>query len=55
VAGAVRPGSIVLLHDAHPWTAQAVRLILRNLKRQHLHPVTLQTLLELDPPRGHCA
>lgn len=55
VAETVRPGSIVLLHDAHPWTPRAVRLILRSLTRQHLRPVTLQTLLELDPPGGRCA
>ena len=30
----VRPGSIVLMHDLHPWTASVVRRLLRTLHRR---------------------
>jgi peptidoglycan/xylan/chitin deacetylase (PgdA/CDA1 family) len=50
VAAGVRPGSIVLLHDSHPWTAHAVGLVLAELRARRLHPVTVTDLLELDPP-----
>jgi peptidoglycan/xylan/chitin deacetylase (PgdA/CDA1 family) len=50
VAAGVRPGSIVLLHDAHPWTARAVGLVLAELRARRLRPVTVTDLLELDPP-----
>lgn len=54
VGAAVRPGSIVLLHDSHAWTAEAVRLILGRLHARRLHPVTVPTLLERDPPGPGC-
>jgi peptidoglycan/xylan/chitin deacetylase (PgdA/CDA1 family) len=50
VARAVRPGSIVLLHDTHPWTADAVASILRVLRAKHLRPVSVPDLIERDPP-----
>jgi len=55
VLAGVRPGSIVLLHDAHAWTPAAVRAIVRGLRVRHLRPVTVPTLLELDPPTGRAA
>ena len=52
----VRPGSIVLLHDAHPWTPRVASSILRELRRRHLRPVTVPELLVVDPPRrGRCS
>ncbi len=53
VLARVRPGAIVLLHDAHPWTASAARAIVAGLRARHLRPVTVTTLLERDPPRLH--
>src|SRR5262245_27063384 len=50
VAAGVRPGSVVLLHDSHPWTARAVRLVLAELRTLRLRAVTATDLLELDPP-----
>jgi peptidoglycan-N-acetylglucosamine deacetylase len=50
VLEAVRPGSIVLLHDAHPWNPGVVRALVRGLRARRLRPVTLPTLFELDPP-----
>ena len=50
----LRPGAIVLLHDAHPWTPAATRAIVRAIRRRHLKPVTLARMLTLDPPRGRC-
>jgi peptidoglycan-N-acetylglucosamine deacetylase len=46
----VRAGSIVLLHDSHPWTAAAAVAIVRGLRTRHLRPVTVTALLERDPP-----
>jgi peptidoglycan/xylan/chitin deacetylase (PgdA/CDA1 family) len=50
------PGAIVLLHDAHPWTAKVVRRVLAAARRRHLRPVTVPRLLEIDPPtpRENC-
>lgn len=50
VLDSVRPGSIVLLHDLHPWTGAAAAAIVQGLRARHLRPVTVPTLLELDPP-----
>lgn len=50
VDAGLRPGAIVLLHDAHPWTASATAEIIRELRARHLKPVTLPDLLERDPP-----
>ena len=51
VLTAVRPGSIVLMHDAHPWTADAATAIVRGLRARRLKPVTVTTLLERDAPK----
>jgi peptidoglycan/xylan/chitin deacetylase (PgdA/CDA1 family) len=50
VLAAVRPGSIVLMHDAHPWTADAAAAIVRALRARRLKTVTAATLLDRDPP-----
>jgi peptidoglycan/xylan/chitin deacetylase (PgdA/CDA1 family) len=50
VEGAVRPGSIVLLHDIHPWTPVAIGRLLPWLDRHGLQPVSVPELLRLDPP-----
>ncbi|HYY64937.1 MAG TPA: polysaccharide deacetylase family protein [Gaiellaceae bacterium] len=50
VEGKVQPGSIVLLHDIHPWTLAAVRRLLPWLERRGLWPVSVPELLRLDPP-----
>lgn len=50
VVRALRPGAIVLLHDAHPWTARVVRVVLAAARRRHLRPVTVPELVEHDPP-----
>jgi peptidoglycan/xylan/chitin deacetylase (PgdA/CDA1 family) len=55
VLASVRPGSIVLLHDAHAWNSAVVRAIVRGLHARRLRPVTLPTLLELDPPTTRAA
>jgi peptidoglycan-N-acetylglucosamine deacetylase len=54
VLAEARPGSIVLLHDAHVWAPAAARAIVRGLRLRRLRPVTVPTLLEVDPPRGRC-
>ena len=46
----LKPGAIVLLHDAHPWTGKVVRSVLAAARRRHLWPVTVPRLLEVDPP-----
>lgn len=50
VESTVRPGSIVLLHDIHPWTLAAVRRLLPWLARRGLRLVSVPELLRLDPP-----
>jgi peptidoglycan/xylan/chitin deacetylase (PgdA/CDA1 family) len=50
VVSQARPGSIVLLHDSHPWTAAIVPAMVRGLRARRLRPVTITTLLEHDPP-----
>jgi peptidoglycan/xylan/chitin deacetylase (PgdA/CDA1 family) len=50
VESEVQPGSIVLLHDIHPWTLVAVRRLLPWLERRGLRPVSVPELLRLDPP-----
>lgn len=42
--GAVRPGSVVLMHDIHATTVQAVPTILDALARQRYHFVTISQL-----------
>ena len=50
VEGAVQPGSIVLLHDIHPWTLAAVRRLLPWFARHGLRLVSVPELLRLDSP-----
>jgi peptidoglycan/xylan/chitin deacetylase (PgdA/CDA1 family) len=50
VESEVQPGSIVLLHDIHPWTPVAVRRLLPWLERRGLRPVSLPELLRFDAP-----
>jgi peptidoglycan/xylan/chitin deacetylase (PgdA/CDA1 family) len=46
----LRPGSIILLHDLHPWTVRALPPILRAIRLRGLRAVSVQELLALDPP-----
>jgi peptidoglycan/xylan/chitin deacetylase (PgdA/CDA1 family) len=50
VEATVAPGSIVLLHDIHPWTLVAVRRLLPWFERHGLRLVSVPELLRLDPP-----
>jgi peptidoglycan/xylan/chitin deacetylase (PgdA/CDA1 family) len=50
VDAGLRPGAIVLLHDIHPWTLQALPGILDAIARRGLRTVTVPQLLALDPP-----
>jgi peptidoglycan/xylan/chitin deacetylase (PgdA/CDA1 family) len=50
VEATVAPGSIVLLHDVHPWTLVAVRRLLPWFERHGLRLVSVPELLRLDPP-----
>ena len=50
VEGTVAPGSIVLMHDIHPWTLVAVRRLLPWFERRGLRLVSVPELLRLDPP-----
>ena len=53
VLAAVRPGSIVLLHDGggpRGQTVKAIPLILKGLRARGLKPVMVSELLEQDPP-----
>ncbi|MGN6430754.1 MAG: polysaccharide deacetylase family protein [Gaiellaceae bacterium] len=50
VEAAAAPGSIVLLHDIHPWTLVAVRRLLPWFERHQLRLVSVPELLRLDPP-----
>jgi len=55
VLSAVRPGAIVLMHDAggeRSQTVQALPFIIRALRRRHLRLVTVPRLLRDDPPAG---
>lgn len=48
-ASAAKPGDIVLMHDIHPWSVDAVDQIAKNLKAKGFHLVTLTTLLGGNP------
>jgi peptidoglycan/xylan/chitin deacetylase (PgdA/CDA1 family) len=50
VEAGARPGSIVLLHDIHPWTVVAVRRLLPWFHHHALWPVSVPELLRIDPP-----
>jgi peptidoglycan-N-acetylglucosamine deacetylase len=49
----LRPGAIVLLHDIHPWTVQAMPAILRAARARGYRLVSIPELLVLDPPSAH--
>jgi peptidoglycan/xylan/chitin deacetylase (PgdA/CDA1 family) len=46
----LRPGSIILLHDLHPWTVRALPRILQAIRVRGLRAVSVQELLAIDPP-----
>ena len=46
----LRPGAIVILHDIHPWTVNAVPAILRAARLRGLRAVSVPELVALDPP-----
>ncbi|HST15791.1 MAG TPA: polysaccharide deacetylase family protein [Gaiellaceae bacterium] len=46
----LRPGSIILLHDLHPWTVRALPWILQAIHARGLRAVSVQELLAIDPP-----
>ncbi|UOQ92034.1 polysaccharide deacetylase family protein [Halobacillus shinanisalinarum] len=48
----VAPGSIVLLHDIHPSTADALPQLLTSLEKQGYQMVTVSQLLELREKKG---
>jgi peptidoglycan-N-acetylglucosamine deacetylase len=48
----LRPGAIVVLHEIHPWTIDALPEILRQIRLRGLRAVSVPELLALDPPRG---
>ena len=56
VIGELRPGAIVLMHDIHPWTIQAMPAILRAAHARGIRLVSVPELLVLDPPgeTQHC-
>jgi len=51
VIAGLQPGAIVLMHDIHPWTVEALPTILRALAARGLQAVSVPELLALDPPR----
>jgi peptidoglycan/xylan/chitin deacetylase (PgdA/CDA1 family) len=52
----LRPGAIVLMHDIHPWTIEAMPAILEAIEARGLRAVSIPELLVLDPPTAnqHC-
>lgn len=46
----LHPGSIILMHENRGQTVRALATIIPALKRSHLTPVTLPTMLSSDPP-----
>jgi peptidoglycan-N-acetylglucosamine deacetylase len=50
VLAGLRPGAIVLMHDLHPWTLQALPQILRAIRLRGLRAVSVPELLALDEP-----
>ena len=49
----LRPGAIVLMHDIHPWTVDAMPAILRAAHARGIRLVSVPELLVLDPPGEH--
>jgi peptidoglycan/xylan/chitin deacetylase (PgdA/CDA1 family) len=56
VIAGLRPGAIVLMHDIHPWTLQALPQILQAIRTRGLRAMTVPELLALQPPAPdqHC-
>jgi peptidoglycan/xylan/chitin deacetylase (PgdA/CDA1 family) len=56
VLAGLHPGAIVLLHELHPWTVQALPQILDAIRLRGLRAVTVPELLALQPPavNQHC-
>jgi peptidoglycan/xylan/chitin deacetylase (PgdA/CDA1 family) len=52
VIAGLQPGAIILMHDIHPWTVEAMPTILRALAERGLQAVSVPELLALDPPRA---
>ena len=52
----LQPGAIVLMHDIHPWTVDAMPAILKAIHARGLRAVSIPELLALDPPapNQHC-
>lgn len=44
------PGAIIVLHEFHPATIEAVPAIVHELRRRGLRPVTVSRLIADDPP-----
>ncbi|MDX6476413.1 MAG: hypothetical protein QOH95_1924 [Gaiellaceae bacterium] len=57
VISELRPGAIVLMHDIHSWTVDAMPAILKAIHARGLRAVSIPELLVLDPPalHQHCA
>lgn len=53
VAKHIRPGSIVLMHDIHASTADALPQMLESLKKQGYQFVTVSQLLSLNESKGN--
>lgn len=53
VAKHIRPGSIVLMHDIHPSTADALPQMLQSLQKQGYQFVTVSQLLQLNQSSGN--
>lgn len=53
VAKNIRPGSIVLMHDIHASTADALPQMLKSLKKQGYQFVTVSQLLSLNETTGN--
>jgi peptidoglycan/xylan/chitin deacetylase (PgdA/CDA1 family) len=51
VIAGLRPGAIILMHDIHPWTVEAMPVILHALAARGLQAVSVPELLALDPPQ----
>jgi peptidoglycan/xylan/chitin deacetylase (PgdA/CDA1 family) len=48
----VKPGSIILLHDLHPWVVDAVPTIITSLKTQGYEFVTVGELIGYNPSQA---
>jgi peptidoglycan-N-acetylglucosamine deacetylase len=53
VIRALRPGAIVLMHDIHPWTVDAMPAVLKAIHERGMRAVSIPELLVLDPPGPH--